>query len=58
MYGTVRIRNKNRWRKTKNPAIFAGAKKYGGKKKDKDEDSIKAGGCSGREQCTHTQLCQ
>ena len=39
----------------KNPAGFAGTKKYGGKRKDKDEDSIRAGGVPGAGQCIHTQ---
>ena len=36
------MQSKSRWKK--NPAGFAGTKKYGGKRKDKDEDSIRAGG--------------
>ena len=39
----------------KNPAGFVGTKKYGGKRKDKDEDSIRAGGVPGAGQCIHTQ---
>lgn len=59
MYGTVPHSEQKPVEENKKILqFFAGAKKYGGKKKDKDEDSIKAGGCSGREQCTHTQLCQ
>ena len=35
--------------------LHAGTKKYGGKRKDKDEDSIRAGGVPGAGQCIHTQ---
>lgn len=47
------MQSKSRWKK--NPAGFAGTKKYGGKRKDKDEDSIRAGGVPGAGQCIHTQ---
>ena len=38
----------------KNPAGFAGTKKYGGKRKDKDEDSVRAGWRS-RGRTVHSQ---
>lgn len=48
------MQSKSRWKK--NPAGFAGTKKYGGKRKDKDEDSIRAGGVPGQDSAfTHSK---